>query len=114
MKEKDIQIQIVRYLNLKKMGHFFTVDNKGTFDPKKKVFRKRGKDAMPKGVSDILGVCADGVFCAIEVKTPQRRSQVTPDQENFLKRVAGHGGRSGVATSLDEAILIAYPEICEQ
>ena len=41
------------------------------------------------------------VFAAIEVKTPQGR--VTPEQQNFIDRVAHFGGLAGVARSTEDA-----------
>lgn len=104
MTEKEIQVQIINALHAKKLGYFFTVDNKGTYDPVKKVFRKRSKNSMPAGVSDILGITPDGLFVALEVKTPQRRRVVSDDQKNFLKAILERGGVAGVVTSIDEAL----------
>lgn len=57
------------------------------------------------GGSDIVGVCADGRFLAIEVKTATGR--VTKEQQTFIDAVCRAGGRAGVARSVNEAIEIA-------
>jgi len=41
------------------------------------------------------------VFCAVEVKDGDY--QATPEQEEFIRKVKGAGGRAGVARSLPEA-----------
>jgi len=58
-----------------------------------------------KGSSDIIGLCPDGVFLAVEVKTATGR--VRPEQETFIAAVNLAGGRAGVARSADDALRIA-------
>ena len=57
------------------------------------------------GSADIIGLCADGKFLSVEVKTPTGR--VSPAQSAFIAAVRRQGGRAGVARSPDEAVLIA-------
>lgn len=57
------------------------------------------------GSSDLIGLCADGVFLAIEVKTAT--GSVSPAQEAFIAAVVRRGGRAGVARSADDALRIA-------
>lgn len=59
------------------------------------------------GSSDIIGLCADGRFLAVECKAG--RGRLTEDQERFLAAVRRQGGRSGVARSGAEAVAIATP-----
>ena len=59
------------------------------------------------GSSDLIGICADGVFLAIEVKTAAGR--VSPAQEAFIAAVRRQGGRAGVARCPDGALRIALP-----
>ena len=47
------------------------------------------------------------VFTAVEVKTPTGR--VSPAQTAFIAAVRRHGGRAGVARSVDDALAIAFP-----
>ena len=112
MKEKDIQNQIVQYLNQSGLGYFFTVDTKGTYDPVKKVFRRKGKNSMPNGVSDILGV-SKGRFCALEVKRKSTRNRTTPAQDAFLAAVRSCGGRAGVCWDIESALLIVTGDLLQ-
>jgi len=56
---------------------------------------------LPAGFSDLFGLTGAGTFVAIEVKSPQGR--LTDKQAHFLDFIAGRGGISGVARSVDEA-----------
>lgn len=60
------------------------------------------------GSSDLVGICRDGTFLAVEVKTPTGR--VSPAQEAFIAAVRRRGGRAGVARSPEEAVRIARQE----
>ena len=57
-----------------------------------------------KGSSDIIGICQDGRFLAVEVKTST--GQVRPEQVVFLDAVTRMGGRAGVARSVEDALRI--------
>ena len=57
------------------------------------------------GSSDIVGICEDGKFLAIEVKTAL--GQPTDAQLNFIRAVQRQGGRAGIARSAAEAVEIA-------
>jgi len=57
------------------------------------------------GSSDIVGLCSDGKFLAIEAKTAL--GQPTDAQLNFIKAVQRQGGRAGIARSAAEAVEIA-------
>ena len=61
------------------------------------------------GSSDLVGVAHDGVFLAVEVKTPTGR--VSPAQTAFIAAVRRHGGRAGVARSVEDALAIAFPPL---
>jgi hypothetical protein len=58
-----------------------------------------------KGSSDIIGICPDGKFLAIECKNAVGR--VTPDQKRFIAAVIAKGGRAGIARNGKEAVDIA-------
>lgn len=58
-----------------------------------------------KGSSDIIGVCADGAFLAVECKNAM--GQPTNEQVRFIEAVRRKGGRAGIARSADEAVAIA-------
>ena len=59
------------------------------------------------GSADLIGISHDGVFLAVEVKTPTGR--VSPAQTAFIAAVRRHGGRAGVARSVEDALAIAFP-----
>lgn len=63
------------------------------------------KFGLCNGGSDLIGICADGKFLGIEVKTPVGR--VSPAQTAFIAAVRRHGGRAGVARSVEDALAIA-------
>ena len=63
------------------------------------------KFGLCKGSSDIIGLCADGRFLAVECKTATGKA--TPDQERFLSAVRARGGRAGIARTGAEAVAIA-------
>lgn len=57
------------------------------------------------GSSDLIGICPDGAFLAVECKTSL--GQPTQAQLNFIAAVQRCGGRAGVARSGAEAVAIA-------
>jgi hypothetical protein len=56
------------------------------------------------GSSDIIGICADGVFLAVECKLNGR---TTDAQDRFIAAVIARGGRAGVARCGADAVKIA-------
>lgn len=56
------------------------------------------------GSSDIIGICPDGRFLAVEVKAASGR--VSETQSRFIAAVRKAGGRAGVARNIDEALRI--------
>lgn len=66
------------------------------------------KFGLCKGSSDIIGICPDGRFLAVEVKT--RTGRASPAQLAFIEVVRLRGGRAGVARSGPEAVAIARGE----
>lgn len=56
------------------------------------------------GSSDIIGICADGKFLAVEVKKTTGRA--TEYQLRFIDAVRAKGGRAGVARSVEDALMI--------
>ena len=55
-----------------------------------------------KGISDIIGVSADGRFVAIELKAPGNKP--TADQETFLENVRRNGGVAFWADSVEDVV----------
>jgi len=99
MKEIALQKQIVEYLNYNKC--FVWRNNAGMF------FKEyKGKThclrAGVKGLSDITGMTAYGVFIAIECKI--KYNKPTKAQNDFLQEVGSRGGIAFVAYSLDDVI----------
>ena len=54
-----------------------------------------------KGMADLNGITQGGRYVAIEAKTGS--GKLTKDQEAFLRMVKAHGGKSGVARSIEDA-----------
>ena len=63
------------------------------------------KYGLCKGSSDIIGICPDGKFLAVEVKSASGR--LRPEQSTFIKTVKAKGGRAGIARTPEEALAIA-------
>lgn len=57
------------------------------------------------GSSDIIGVCPDGIFLAVECKTAKGRATAT--QKAFISAIRSSGGRAGIARSASDALRIA-------
>lgn len=57
------------------------------------------------GSSDLIGICADGRFLAVECKSATGKA--TDAQLRFIAAVNARGGRAGVARSAAEAVAIA-------
>lgn len=58
-----------------------------------------------KGSSDIIGICPDGRFLAVECKSGT--GALSPEQRNFIAVVNQRGGRAGVARTVGDALQIA-------
>lgn len=58
-----------------------------------------------KGSSDIIGMCPDGRFLAVECKTS--KGKATDNQWRFIHAVRAKGGRAGIARCADDAVRIA-------
>lgn len=64
-------------------------------------YKIHGGPYQERGIPDIIG-CHQGVFCGIEVKKPEKRSNTTTYQEDQLSSIHESGGLSGVVTSIEE------------
>lgn len=99
--ERNIQAMIL--MALSEAGCLVWRQDTGAYkDPKSGRLIRYG---LCKGSSDIIGLCADGTFLAVEVKTATGR--VRPEQETFIAAVKRAGGRAGVARSVEDALDIA-------
>jgi hypothetical protein len=87
---------ILEYLNKNIGGLWWKNYSTGIYDP---VAQRYRPITSMKGVSDILGV-VDGVFVAIEVKSPSNKKRPEHQQE-FLDKVIAVGGVAFFADSVD-------------
>ena len=99
MKEKAIENQILSFL--KWLGFLcWKQETQGTYDPIKKIYRRKNSVHRMVGISDILAVDRMGRVIAIEVKSAKGR--VSPDQKAFLERINQTNGIGFVARSVDD------------
>ena len=93
--ERDLQNSIIELLN--KKGHFvWKTVNRGFQLPS-----GAWMHSSSIGVPDILGVQKNsGKLIGVEVKMPGRKP--TPEQQEFLNRIASLGGIGLVAYSIDD------------
>lgn len=113
IREKDIQNQILYWLNFQPGCYAFQMDVKGTWDPRG-FYRKAGK-YVARGGADIIAVVY-GRFLAIECKTPDAlkrlRSHPGPHelrQLGFLESVRASGGLAVMVSSLDQVRALVEP-----
>ncbi len=100
MLEKEIEHQILDYLNIERGLFAWKNQSVGFFDTKRKIFRKPKSKYQIKGTSDIFCLGIPNKFLAIEVKT--KRGILRPEQRAFLERVSEKGHISVVARSLQD------------
>ena len=100
-REKDIENAILEYLACVPGFEAWKVDTLGVYDARKGTFRRRRSGARYKGVSDIIGAYKNKAWF-IEVKPPERRKRLTPEQAYFLETMRGAGQVAIVATSVEE------------
>lgn len=93
--ESDIQKACLDYLAMR--GIFAWRQNQGAIPLADGGFRRF--NGM-KGQSDIIGICPDGRFLAIEVKRPGNKP--TEDQWQFIENIQKHGGVAMWVRSVDE------------
>lgn len=112
MKEKDIENDILVWLNMQPETFAFKVNTAGFYDVKRKMFRKNLSRFVLNGTADILGI-SHQKFIAIEVKTPTtiRRFLHYPhmrdkNQQAFLDKVNKMGGIGKCVSSLDEVMMM--------
>lgn len=99
--EKEIEKEVLTWLNLQYGCKAWKNKSMGTFDPAKGVYRTQGGAFSEKGSSDILGIYR-GRFLALEVKS--RRGTLRPEQKLFLDEMRRLGAIAGVVRSLQDAI----------
>lgn len=98
--EKEIEHEILHYLNRQPGVWAFKVNTLGVFDKEKNVFRRSNSPFQLKGVSDIIG-SIDGYFLAIEVKRSEKAKR-SKEQEAFVNKINQLGGFACFAWSLSQ------------
>lgn len=116
-KEKDIENDILVWLNLQPNVFAFKVNTGGFYDTKRKVFRKNLSKFIMQGTADILG-SVHGRFLALEVKTPTtiRRflnypTEADKRQQLFLNAIKQTGGIAQVVCSLDDVMRLLQTKV---
>lgn len=98
MKEREIETEILVWLN-KQPGCFaFKINQSGYFDGKN--WRARNNGSL-KGVADILGIWQKRPL-AVEVKSVVGR--LSQEQKNFLDKFMKEGGISITARSVEDVV----------
>lgn len=100
LSEKQIETQILQYLECVANCYAWKNQSVGIYDPSKKTFRKPVSKYSINGVSDILGIY-NGRMLAIEVKTPKNTKR-TESQNKFIEQITRLGGIAFYATSVNE------------
>lgn len=98
--EKQIERSILEYLKSKDI-FCWKQNTVGVYDASASVYRRPNNPFIITGVSDILGIYKGKMLC-IEVKTPERRKNLSIYQRNFLKMIQEKGGIAFVATSVKD------------
>lgn len=100
-KEKDIENDILIWLNLQPNCFAFKVNTAGWFDQRKGCFRKNNSKFVIPGTSDIL-CCYYGHFISMEAKS--KKGVQSDDQLHFEKLVKIKGkGHYFVVRSIEDA-----------
>lgn len=98
-KEKDIELEILTWLNLQPGCFAWKNKSMGTFNAKRGVYLRPTHRFSEKGTSDILGIWK-GVMLCIEVKSATGR--LMPHQSEFLERMDSLGAIAFMARSLED------------
>jgi penicillin-binding protein-related factor A (putative recombinase) len=106
LNEKEIETQILTFLNYQPDVFAFKVNTVGVFDPVRNIYRKNWNRFIHKGTSDIIGVCR-GRFFALECKTPKTYKKaladIESDQSKFIYGVIRKGGGAAFVCSVEQA-----------
>ena len=101
MLEKDIEKQILHYLDMLPECFCWKNPTIGVWDSTKKVYRKPKSKYHIRGASDIIGIYK-GKFLAIEVKSAKGRT--SKQQEDFIDMINCAGGLAFVARSVEDVV----------
>lgn len=97
MNEANLQKEIM--LAVSKSGAIVWRQNTGALPDKNGRLVQFG---LCKGSSDLIGICPDGRFLALEIKG--LRGKPTDAQLRFIEAVKRKGGRAGVCWSVKDAL----------
>jgi penicillin-binding protein-related factor A (putative recombinase) len=97
--EKDIELEILLWLNRQPGCFAWKNKSMGTFNAKRGVYLRSHHRFNEKGTSDILGIYRGYMLC-IEVKSATGRLQ--PHQAQFLEKMHDMGAIAFMARSLDD------------
>ena len=101
MSRSEVNIQNDIMVAVSKAGGMIWRNNTGVL---KDATGRPIKFGLCVGSSDLIGICPDGVFLAIEVK--RANGMATDKQLTFIRNVIRMGGRAGVARSVGDALAI--------
>lgn len=96
-KEDEVQKQCLDYLTIRNIYHWR--QNSGCA----KIGKRFIRFTTIIGISDILGICPDGRFLAIECKR-EKGGVVSTAQKLFLQNIKNNGGVAIVVHSLDDMV----------
>lgn len=100
--EKDIEKEILTWLNLQQKCKAWKNKSTGTYDPIRRCFRKNNGPFTEKGTSDIIGIYHGRMLC-IEVKSAKGR--LRPEQKDFLQAMANLGAICILARDLRDVVV---------
>lgn len=98
MKEADIMRACM--IEASKHGAVLFRNNLGSYQHKDGYYIKYG--VCNPGGSDLIGWSKEGLFVALEIKTPTGRAK--PEQLNFINQVKKAGGIAGICTCPEDVI----------
>lgn len=98
-KEKDIELEILIYLNSQPGCFAWKNKSMGTFNAARGVYLRNHHRFSEKGTSDIIGIFQGYMLC-VEVKS--RNGRLQPHQAQFLDRMSEMGAIAFVARSVDD------------
>lgn len=103
VKENDVVNAIFKYISIAyPQVRIWQNKTTGVYSEAKGCYLMPRSRFFLRGVSDILGIIKGGRFLAIEVKSPNRKNNLSEDQKAFLDMINRMGGLAFVASSIDD------------
>ena len=103
--EKEVEKQVLEWCR-KQDFHIAVVESKAVYSASAGRFLQ---GQAPSGFPDLVGLTLAGIFVAIELKAPGRRSTLRPAQREFLTQVISRNG-FGIVTDSVEFLENSYQE----